>query len=97
MAWSVLTAFAEKHPESKVPLGRWRTLVRAAKWKSMEEVRLSAPNAKILNGERARFEIAGGNSRMIVAFDFGREIVFIKFLGTHSEYDRVDALKVSQF
>jgi hypothetical protein len=47
--------------------------------------RLAAPNAKILNGERARFEIAGGNFRMIVAFDFGRSIAFIKFIGTHAE------------
>ena len=97
ISWSVLASFAEKHPETTGPLGRWRTLVRAAKWRSMEEVRSAAPNAKILNGERARFEVAGGNFRMIVAFDFAREIVFIKFIGTHAEYDRVDALKVSQF
>ena len=63
----------------------------------MDDVRLAAPNAKILNGERARFEIAGGNFRMIVALDFGRGIAFIKFIGTHAEYDRVDALTVSLF
>ena len=63
----------------------------------MDEVRLAAPNAKILNGERARFEIAGGNFRMIVAFDFGRGIAFIKFVGTHADYDRIDALTISLF
>ena len=63
----------------------------------MDEVRLAAPNAKILNGERARFEIAGGNFRMIVAFDFSRGIAFIKFVGTHADYDRVDALTISLF
>ena len=63
----------------------------------MDDVRLAAPNAKNLNGERARFEIAGGNFRMIVAFDFTRSIAFVKFIGTHAEYDRVDALTVSQF
>ena len=57
----------------------------------------SRPNAKILNGERARFEIAGGNFRMIVALDFSRGIAFIKFIGTHAEYDRVDALTVALF
>ena len=54
-------------------------------------------NAKILNGERARFEIAGGNFRLIVAFDFIRGIAFIKFIGSHAEYDRIDALRVSLF
>ena len=63
----------------------------------MDDVRLAAPNAKILNGERARFEIAGGNFRMIVALDFARGIAFVKFIGTHAEYDRVDALSVAQF
>ena len=63
----------------------------------MDDVRLAAPNAKILNGERARFEIAGGNFRMIVALDFARSITFIKFIGTHAEYDRVDALTVSLY
>ncbi|MEA3089861.1 MAG: mRNA interferase HigB [Caballeronia sp.] len=63
----------------------------------MDDVRFAAPKAKILNGERARFEVAGGNFRMIVAFDFDRGIVFIKFIGTHAEYDRTDALTVSLF
>ena len=61
----------------------------------MDDVRITAPNAKIPNGERARFEIAGGNFRMIVALDFGRSIVFVKFIGTHAEYDRIDALTVA--
>jgi len=97
IAWRVLSSYAERHPATKVPLHRWRTLVKGAKWHSMDDVRLAAPNAKILNGERARFEVAGGNFRMIVALDFGRGIAFIKFIGTHAEYDRVDALTVSLF
>jgi mRNA interferase HigB len=63
----------------------------------MDDVRSAAPNAKNLNGERARFEIAGGNFRLIVAFDFERSLAFIKFIGTHAEYDRIDALTVSLF
>jgi mRNA interferase HigB len=97
VAWSVLASYAEKHPETVVPLHRWRALLKAARWKSMDDVRFAAPNAKILNGERARFEIAEGNFRMIVAFDFGKGIAFVKFIGTHAEYDRINALTVSLF
>jgi mRNA interferase HigB len=97
IAWSVLASYAERHPEAKAPLHRWRTLVKGANWNSMDDVRFAAPNAKILNGERARFEIAGGSYRMIVAFDFVRSIAFVKFVGTHAEYDWVDALTVSLF
>jgi mRNA interferase HigB len=69
----------------------------AARWDSMEDVRSAALSAKILNGERARFEIAGGSFRMIIAFDFSRGIAFVKFVGTHAEDDRIDALSISQF
>jgi HTH-type transcriptional regulator / antitoxin HigA len=51
----------------------------------------------VLNRERVRFEVAGGNYRLVVAFDFLRQIAFVKFIGTHAEYDRIDALTVSQF
>jgi mRNA interferase HigB len=97
ISWNVLSSYAEKHPETKVPLDRWRTLVKAAKWSSMEDVRSAAPNAKVLNRERARFEIAGGNYRMVVAFDFVRGTAFVKFIGTHAEYDKIDALTVALF
>lgn len=97
VSWSVLAIYAGVHPETKMSLLRWRALVRAASWGSMDEVRLAAPKAKIMNSERARFEVAGGNFRMIVAFDFKHQIAFIKFIGTHAEYDRIDALTVSQF
>lgn len=85
IAWSVLAAFCEVHPETRVPLLRWRTLIRAAHWKSMDDVRLAVPKVKVLNADRARFEIAGGNFRLIVSFDFSRQISFIKFIGTHAE------------
>lgn len=97
IAWKVLSAYAERHPEARASLERWRTLLKAAKWNSMDDIRAAAPNAKILNGERARFEVAGGNYRMIVAFNFARGIAFIKFIGTHAEYDRIDALEVALF
>lgn len=63
----------------------------------MDDVRRAVPGAKVLNSERVRFEVAGGNFRMVVAIDFSAVIVFIKFIGTHAEYDRIDALTVSRF
>jgi mRNA interferase HigB len=42
-------------------------------------------------------EIAGGNYRLVAAFDFRRQVAFVKFIGTHAEYDRIDALTISQF
>lgn len=97
ISWNVLAAYARAHPETKASLARWRTLVRASAWASMDDIRTTAPAAKILNGERVRFEIAGGNFRLIAALDFRRQMAFVKFIGTHAEYDRIDALTVAQF
>ena len=75
----------------------WMSVAKAATWRSANEVQASFSKAKVLNGERVRFEVAGGDYRMVVAFDFLRGIAFVKFVGTHAEYDRIDALTVSVF
>jgi mRNA interferase HigB len=97
IARNVLIGFWRVHPEVEIPLERWLKLVRSAQWASTDEIKKAAPTAKVLNRERVRFEIAGGNYRLIVAFDFRRQIAFVKFIGTHAEYDRIDALTASQF
>ena len=97
IARNALVGFWAAHPETKVSLERWYTLVRAARWVSTDEVQKAAPRAEVLNRERVRLEIAGGNYRLVAAFDFRRQIVFVKFIGTHDEYDRVDVLTASQF
>jgi mRNA interferase HigB len=97
IARNTLVDFWSRHPESKVALERWYELVKAARWASTDDIQKAAPKSKVLNRERVRFEVAGGNYRLVVAFDLRRQVAFVKFIGTHAEYDRVDALTVSQF
>lgn len=78
-------------------LERWYAMAKASKWSSTGDIQASFATAKVLNAERVRFEVAGGAYRMIVAFDFVRQIAFIKFIGTHAEYDRVDASTIALF
>lgn len=93
----MLVDFWAEHPETKTSLERWYRLVRSAQWTSTDDVQKAVPKAKVLNRERVRFEAAGGNYRLVAAFDFRRQIAFVKFIGTHADYDRIDALTVSQF
>lgn len=97
IARSTLMAFSERHPETRASLAHWQAVARAAQWTDTATVQADLSKAKVLNGERVRFEVAGGNFRMIVAFDFRRGIAFVKFIGTHADYDRIDALTVSRF
>src|SRR5271154_667365 len=97
VARNTLVGFWRTHSETKVALERWLKRVRAAHWTSMDDVQRAAPKCKALNRERVRFDVAGGNYRLVVAFDFRRQAAFVKFIGTHAEFDRVDALTVSRF
>jgi mRNA interferase HigB len=92
-----LVAFWGSHSEARPALERWLKIARTASWSSMNDVQAAFRNAKVLNAERARFEVHGGDYRLIVAFDFRRQIAFIKFIGTHKEYDQIDALTVAMF
>lgn len=97
IAQNTLVEYWEEHPHSKSSLAHWYQIAKAARWQQTQDVLVSFSKAKVLNAERLRFEIGGGDYRLIVAFDFRRQIAFVKFIGTHAEYDRVDALKVSLF
>jgi mRNA interferase HigB len=97
IARNKLVAFWETHPETRASLTHWYEVASTASWQSPLDVTDDFSMAKALNGERVRFEVAGGDYRLIVAFDFRRSIAFIKFLGTHAEYDRIDALAVKLF
>jgi len=97
IARSTLASFAEKHPETRASLAHWLGVAKAAAWANSAEVQAAFSKAKVLNAERVRFEIAGGDYRLIVAFDFRRAIAFVKFIGSHADYDRIDALVVSEY
>jgi mRNA interferase HigB len=97
IARNTLAGFWSSHPETKVALERWLKRVKAARWTSTDEIQGAVPKCKTLNHERVRFEVLGGNYRLVVAFDFRRQAAFIKFIGTHAEYDRVNALTLSLF
>jgi mRNA interferase HigB len=92
-----LTEFAERNPKARASIERWYGIARRAAWTSPEAVQAAFSGSKAIDGERVRFELHGGAFRLIVAFDFRRQIAFVKFLGTHAEYDRIDARTVSMF
>jgi mRNA interferase HigB len=97
IASTTLTTYAKKHPDAAKSLAHWRNVARISAWASTTDVQAAFPKAKVLNGERVRFEVSGGDYRLIAAFDFRRQIAFIKFIGTHAEYDRIDPATVSHF
>lgn len=92
-----LKSFAAEHPDAKASLERWLAVMGSARCNTMADIQGLFPSSKVLNGDRVRFEVAGGNYRLIAAFKLKNQLAFVKFIGPHAEYDRIDALTISQF
>jgi mRNA interferase HigB len=69
----------------------WLAIARAAQWRNPEDVKASYPKASILKGSRAVFNIKGNDYRLIAALQYRAGALAIRFFGTHSEYDKIDA------
>jgi mRNA interferase HigB len=91
IAISTVRDFWVLHPDSEQPLKAWVDEVRSAEWYSPAHIKRLYRSASILKGGRVVFNIAGNKYRLAVQVAYHAQIVFIKFLGTHSEYDNIDA------
>ena len=92
-----LAAFWLVHPETEGPLRAWLAATEAANWTSMTDIVATYSKASPINAERCVFNIHGNSYRLIVAVKFTKQLVFIKFIGTHAAYDKIDAATVSAF
>ena len=68
----------------------WQDVTEKADWKSRTDVMNDFPNAKMIKNNRARFEIKHNSYRLIVYINYEIKTVFIRFIGTHGEYDRIN-------
>jgi mRNA interferase HigB len=81
-------------PAVKAALDAWFGEVKKARWRSTGEVKRFYATASIVSAERIVFNVKGNPYRLVVAVDFEKSIVWIKWLGTHKNYDRIDVKKV---
>lgn len=92
-----LVKFYEKHPDSKASLETWISITKEAVWYKSLDVVKDFPDADPVKNNRVVFNIARNKYRLIVQISYVRQWVFIKFIGTHAEYNKVDASTVEQY
>ena len=94
IALGTLRDFWEKHADATEPLAAWYAIASRAIWRSPAGVKAAYRNASFLRGNRIVFNIKGNDYRLVVAMHYNRQIAYIRFVGTHRQYDQIDAAKV---
>ncbi len=88
-----LREFWEKHPDTEQPLKAWHQEAERASWSSPDDIKRQYASASILANDRVVFNIKGNSYRLVVHVKYGH-MVFIRFIGTHAEYDKINAAEV---
>ena len=96
IAKRTLRDYGAREPRAEQPLKAWYAVARKADWASPADVKSAYGNASIVGNDRVIFNIGGNRYRLIVRFNYARRIGYVRFLGTHAEYDEIDALSVQE-
>ena len=89
-----LSDYWQKVPETEQALKSWFSEAQKAQWTSPTEIKEKYRSASFLKGNRAVFNICGNKHRLIVRINYASKTVFIRFVGTHSEYDKIKAEEI---
>ena len=91
VAVKFLRAFWEQHPDAEQPLKSWVDETRTARWTQPAQIKEQYRHASILKNRRVVFNIKGNAYRLVVSVAYNYQAVYVKFIGTHKEYDAINA------
>jgi mRNA interferase HigB len=94
IALGTLRDFWGKHADATEPLAAWYAIAPRSVWRSPADVKAAYSNASFVADNRVVFNIKGNDYRLAVAMYYDRQIAYIRFVGTHRQYDRIDATTV---
>lgn len=94
IAKKILRDFWLKHPACEQQLKSWYNEAEIATWKTPNEIKRDYPSASILENNRIVFNIKGNNYRLIIKLNYHYQMVWIRFIGTHAQYDKIDAATI---
>ena len=94
IAKKILRDFWQKHSDSEQQLKTWYKEASKAEWKIPNNIKDEYAKVSILKSGRVVFDICGNKYRLIVDINYQRQWLFIRFIGTHNEYDKIDADKI---
>lgn len=94
IAKRTLREFRERHPDAEAPLQAWYGAVKKANWRAPADAKRMYRSASIIAGNRVVFNIKGNDYRLIVKINYDYGVVYVRFVGTHADYDKAEASNV---
>ena len=91
VALKTLQIVWKTHPDAEMPLRAWYTIAKQAQWRTPADIKADYRNASFVGANRVVFNIKGNRYRLIVLAEYQKGRLFVRFVGTHAEYDRIDA------
>jgi mRNA interferase HigB len=89
-----LVEFWETHPDAEQPLRAWYTEAKKASWNSPAEIKAIYRSVSIISNNRVIFNIKSNTYRLVVIVEYSQGKMFIRFVGTHAEHDKIDAVSI---
>ena len=94
IAKKIVREFWEKHTDCEQQLKTWYQETSKAEWSNSNEIKTEYPTASIIGDNRIVFNIKGNTYRLIIKINFDYQMVWIRFIGTHAEYDKINAKSI---
>jgi mRNA interferase HigB len=94
LALKTLRRFWERHPNVRQALQAWYCDVKHASWTTPADIRTVYRNASFVGNNRVVFNIRGNQYRLVVAINYAHGIMYIRFIGSHQDYDKIDAATI---
>jgi mRNA interferase HigB len=91
IAKTALRNFWVRHSDAEMPLRAWYSEAKGAEWKVPSDIKAKYRSASILSGNRVVFNVGGNKYRLVVKINYPFHVIYIRFIGTHREYDHIDA------
>jgi len=91
IAVAALRAFWRQHPDAEQPLKAWFEEASKSSWRQPSDIKMLYRSASILRNRRVVFNIKGNEYRLVVAIAYQLQVVYVRFIGTHRQYDAIDA------
>ena len=94
IALKTLRLFWEQHPDARQALQAWYGDAKRTTWTTPADIRTAYHNASFVGHNRVVFDIRGNQYRLVVAINYAHDSVYIRFIGSHQDYDHIDAVTI---